>query len=510
MQLVLSFSVLLGSILVALSAPSGVEALPTRRYNGMVTLPLTPLRQRSDVHPKVLLQQHINRSNRRLARMTRRTAPSEESMRDALVKRVALLEQEGVLVPRYNRQGVPGAAKVKTAAAGLIQTSNLKAGKGGKNAAVAGGVAAGAAAGAAGAGAAATASAGGQVSTSNVTPANKPSDSDTLGLNIEGDDVGYLATVQMGTPPRDFLILMDSGSADLWVGSENCQSEAGGGCGNHVFLGAKSSSSFVDTEKPFQVSYGTGNVAGNITTDNLNIAGLALNKHTFGVATTESVDFSSNNVPFDGLMGLAKSALSQQGVPTPVESLATAGLINQAITSFKIPRLADGKNDGEITFGDVDKSKFDAATLVTLPNVNSDGFWEASLDAVSADGKDLGLKGRTTILDTGTTLMQIPTQDAITLHNAIPGAKSDGQGGFTVPCDTTTSIALTYQGQDFAIDPRDIAFQADPNDPTTCSSGISAASVGGANEWLVGDTFLKNAYFSTNVQKNTIQLAKLV
>ena len=44
------------------------------------------------------------------------------------------------------------------------------------------------------------------------------------------NDVGYLATVQMGTPPRNFLILMDSGSADLWVGAENCQSQTGGGC----------------------------------------------------------------------------------------------------------------------------------------------------------------------------------------------------------------------------------------------------------------------------------------
>lgn len=34
----------------------------------------------------------------------------------------------------------------------------------------------------------------------------------------------------MGTPPQDFLLLMDSGSADLWVGAENCQSQAGGDC----------------------------------------------------------------------------------------------------------------------------------------------------------------------------------------------------------------------------------------------------------------------------------------
>ena len=35
---------------------------------------------------------------------------------------------------------------------------------------------------------------------------------------------------------------------------------------------------------------------------------------------------------------------------TPVESLAQNGLIEDAITSYKLSRLSDGKNDGEITF----------------------------------------------------------------------------------------------------------------------------------------------------------------
>jgi Eukaryotic aspartyl protease len=63
-----------------------------------------------------------------------------------------------------------------------------------------------------------------------VTAANTPTTANSLGLDIQANDVGYVATVQMGTPPRDFKLLMDSGSADLWVGAEGCQSVTGSDC----------------------------------------------------------------------------------------------------------------------------------------------------------------------------------------------------------------------------------------------------------------------------------------
>ena len=111
--------------------------------------------------------------------------------------------------------------------------------------------------------------------------------------------------------------------------------------------------------------------------------------------------------------------LSEQKTLTPIESLAQAGLVTDAIVSYKISRLADNKNDGEITFGyacfyydhgikthffsfsGLDATKFDPKTLTTVPNVNKQGFWEANTDAVTVNGKDTGLKGRTAILDTG-------------------------------------------------------------------------------------------------------------
>jgi len=484
MQLKLSFSLLLSSLLLGYQH---VDAVPVKRNPGMVTLPLKRLEhRRGDIHPQVFLQQHINRGHKRLARMTGRDEPSVIQLRANLERRLESL-QDSQLEKRYNRHGVKK-AQPRPATLDAATDPNATAGSvGAGNNAV-------------------------SAPAQGVTKANKPTDANSLGLDIVANDVGYLATIQMGTPPQDYSILMDSGSADLWVGAENCQSLGGGGCGNHVFLGPKSSSSFVDTNAPFNVSYGTGSVGGDIIKDNIVVAGLSLPAHTFGVATVESVDFSSDAVPFDGLMGLAQSTLSQQQTSTPVESLATNGLITEAITSYKISRLADGKNDGEITFGGLDASKFDPKTLTTLANVSPTGFWEANMDAVTVDGTDTGLQGRNAILDTGTTLIIAPAADALAVHNAIPGAKSDGQGGFTVPCTTSASVALTFGGASFAIDPRDIAIAPlDPNNPTgDCVSGISSGAIGGATTWLVGDVFLKNAYFSTDVGKNQLQLAQLV
>ena len=279
-----------------------------------------------------------------------------------------------------------------------------------------------------------------------------------------------------------------------------------------MFLGAQSSSTFEDTQKPFNITYGTGSVDGRVIKDNIIVAGLPLPNHTFGVAEQETVEFSSDQTLFDGIMGLAQSGLSEQQTLTPVESLAKAGLIQEAITSFKISRRDDQKNDGEVTFGGLDASKFDQQTLVTMKNVNGRGFWEAAVDAVSVNNVDLGLNDRTAIMDTGTTLILVPQQDAEAIHNSIPGSVANGDGTFTVPCTTNASVALTFGGGSFPIDSRDTVFApVDPNNVTgNCISGIMAGQFGGQTQWLVGDVFLKNAYFSTNVEKNTIQLAKLI
>ncbi|KAL0954620.1 hypothetical protein HGRIS_003578 [Hohenbuehelia grisea] len=476
----------LSGLTVALPYPPGV---------GIVSLPLKPVARARSLPAHIAHQQHVNHAKRRLATLTGREGPSDDELRANLYKRMALLD-EPQLTKRFNRHGATRPKPVSGATANSFASSKDDEDD--------------------------ESSSSSSTGFGNITPielealsrggvaaAEEPQDRNSLGLDIIANDVGYFSTIQIGTPPRDFRILMDSGSADLWVGSEECVSTNGGTCGNHVFLGRESSSTHLESGRPFSITYGTGAVSGTVVKDNIRFAGFELTNHTFGVARNETEEFSDNSTVFDGLMGLAQSRLSNQRTLTPVEALAQTGQIREAIISYKISRLADEKNDGTITFGGLDASKFSANTLVTVPNLSRIGFWEAAMDKITLDGQELDFAGRTAILDTGTTLIIAPPADARSLHQAIPGARQFDQDSFTVPCNTTAKIGLTFGGREFTIDPRDLVFAPLNSASGDCLSGISAGTIGGDNQWLVGDTFLKSAYFSTNVNKNEMSLAAL-
>ncbi|KAJ7039605.1 acid protease [Mycena alexandri] len=329
-------------------------------------------------------------------------------------------------------------------------------------------------------------------------------------LDIEGEDIGYLATILLGTPFEAFRVLIDSGSADLWVGGDDCKGDGGGGrCGKHRFLGNKSTT-FRDTGREWYLNYGTGAVSGDLVTDRVGFAGLTLKNHTFGVARSESSQFTANDIPLDGVLGCAKPSLSIQQTPTLLNSLYSAGLIAQRVLSYRISRKSDGKNDGEMTVGAMDPSTYDPLSLVQVKNVNTGGFWEAKLGAIEVNGQNVGLVGRSCIFDTGTTLFMAQKPDVKAIHGFIPSARFDNSlKAWTMPCNTTASVSLVFDGRPFAIDPRDLTYLP-TNTTGICMSAIAEGGVSaGPTHWLVGDTFLKNIILSTNEDTNVISIAGL-
>merc|ERR1719461_1216407 len=90
----------------------------------------------------------------------------------------------------------------------------------------------------------------------------------------------YYGTIQIGTPKKDFIVLFDTGSSNLWVPASNCTNCASG----HAQYNPSASSSFKANGTEFEIQYGTGSMKGFVVHDKIDLGGLVTDVD-FAVAT---------------------------------------------------------------------------------------------------------------------------------------------------------------------------------------------------------------------------------
>ncbi|CAG8647984.1 11210_t:CDS:2 [Ambispora leptoticha] len=315
-------------------------------------------------------------------------------------------------------------------------------------------------------------------------------------LKDQGMDIGYHGPVQIGG--QTFDVIFDTGSADLWIPAQACNDAA---CKAHKSFDPKKSKGFTTDNKPFQIRYGTGEVSGVIAKDDISIAGAVAKGQTFGLSTKMSQDFQDTE--FDGILGMGLDQLSSQKAKTPFSDLVTQNAVKDSVFGFFLGRQKDGSNS-QLTLGGIDSSKF-TGQLKYNKLVSNVGYWEIALDDASVNGKPLGFNKKTAIIDTGTTLLIAPPADADAIHKEIKGAVSQ-QGEYFVPCNTDAVVALTFGGVTYKISPKDLAREPTKQN-NMCLSGIAGGNIGGADQWLVGDTFLKNVYSAYDIKKLAVGFA---
>jgi hypothetical protein len=122
-------------------------------------------------------------------------------------------------------------------------------------------------------------------------------------------------------------------------------------------------------------------------------------------------------------------------------------------------------------------------------------FWFASLGGVTVDGANVAIGAKLALMDTGTTLLVVPANDAQAIHDKIPGAKSSN-GHYTVPCNTNASVALQFGGKSFPINSKDLTFASNGRTTGDCTSGIGAFGAGAdPNQWLVCKLSLASCFY---------------
>ncbi|KAJ7666081.1 acid protease [Mycena polygramma] len=320
-------------------------------------------------------------------------------------------------------------------------------------------------------------------------------------LTDENNDVEWAGTISIGTPAQNFLIDFDTGSSDLWVPSSACNSSS---CSSHSQYTASSSSTGAMKDGKFAILYGDGSsVNGPVYTDVVTVAGVKATEQYFSPVTTLSSSFSSD--PVDGILGLAFPAISNLNQSPFFATANKEGSVAANTFGFFL-----ANNDSELYLGGTNKNRYTGDIEYHTVN-QSTGYWQAT-GASAKVGSTSAVSGFETIIDSGTTLIYLPSAAAKEFYSHVPGsALFDADNGYySFPCDSPPEVAFNWGGADWSITADNINLGTTKNGSTDCISALVGQDMGlGDDVWLVGDAFMKGVYTAFDLDQNAVGFAAL-
>ncbi|BES94233.1 Eukaryotic aspartyl protease [Nesidiocoris tenuis] len=151
-------------------------------------------------------------------------------------------------------------------------------------------------------------------------------------------DAQYYGPISIGTPPQSFMVLFDTGSADLWVPSVHNQQNI---CSLRKCYNQGQSSTFRVNGRSISLAYGTGSLEGILSGDTVTVGGLTIKNQTFAEALHEDDFLLSTNIPFDGIFGLGFPQLSEYATP-PFFQAMQENAFEQNVFSVFLARQGSG------------------------------------------------------------------------------------------------------------------------------------------------------------------------
>ncbi|KAI0304122.1 endopeptidase [Russula brevipes] len=298
----------------------------------------------------------------------------------------------------------------------------------------------------------------------------------------------YYTEISLGTPPQNFKVILDTGSSNLWVPSTKCTSIA---CFLHSKFDSSASSTYKKNGSHFEIQYGSGSMEGFVSGDNLRIGDLTIKDQLFAEALKEpGLTFAFGK--FDGILGLAYDTISVNHVPPPFYEMINQGLIDKPVFSF---RLGSSEDDGgEVVFGGIDKSAYTGR--ISYVPVRRKAYWEVELEKVGFGYEELELEGTGAAIDTGTSLIALPSDIAEMLNSQI-GAKKSWNGQYVVDCSTVPKLpdlSFYFGGQAYPLKASDYVLEVQG----TCISSFIPMDIQTPTGplWIIGKSS------SLNMHKN--------
>nr|POE63743.1 putative aspartic-type endopeptidase opsb [Quercus suber] len=361
----------------------------------------------------------------------------------------------------------------------------------------------------------------------------------------------YYANVTVGSPPQNQIVILDTGSSDLYFDSSNaqtCETTGQYSCRGGTFDRSNSKTYHEVVPAPaFNTTFGDGSTAeGPYAVDMVGIGDVLIDGVQFGVAETV---ISTTGYSL-GLMGIGYSANEavsdvQYFYPNMPEVLASAGVIASRLYSIYLNDV--GEVSGSILFGGIDTSRYtgDLVTLNLLPtffdgvdggntgvvnqfittvtavsvNVNNQDntIFDDGVDGVEA--YDQQTDTLPVLLDTGSAAWSVPSEFYAALQKYFDFVDEDGACACSHQNDDIT-LKLQFGGAvDITIPAREFIvplYDASTSEPVpynnagedTCVFMISPGEPTGEIFLTLGDAILRSMYVVFDLDNAQVSIAQ--
>ncbi|KAF8371973.1 hypothetical protein PRIPAC_78402 [Pristionchus pacificus] len=305
------------------------------------------------------------------------------------------------------------------------------------------------------------------------------------------DDAEYVGNITVGTPGQMFEVVLDTGSANLWVPDATCSGGLTNPCANKRKFESTKSTTYAKNCKPFTIEYGTGSAKGFLGQDTVRFGtddtALTVPKCTFGQATSIAAFFKRDVI--DGILGLAFQSLAVDNVKPPFVEAIDQNLVDQPLFTVWLEHEGFKENvaGGVYTWGAVDTTN--CGPLIAYEPLSSATYFLFNLKSVSI-GSYTNTKGWQVVSDTGSSLLSAPLDVVENVAKTI-GAKYDQSSGlFIVDCNAKIeNLQLTIGSATYSLNYENMII---PITATQCGLAMDPYIGGGFGpQWILGDPFIR-------------------
>ncbi|SCV67810.1 BQ2448_5421 [Microbotryum intermedium] len=311
--------------------------------------------------------------------------------------------------------------------------------------------------------------------------------------------------VLIGNPAQKLSLTADTASAMLW-GRGECTDKSQQPCTpGRARLSPDGSRTLMISDSTWTTSYASGDTSGTIVKDVVKVGNILYEEQIFAVAS--NISEAINIVPTDGVLGLSFSTIAMYQTPTFFENIIKAQAIEQPIISFTL------KNDaqhllGELTIGGMDLRVIE--TPMVYNPVTLLAYWQIKSKGFGVNGKLVAGTAMECAVDTGSSMVYVPSATADAFFATIPDAAKTENLGWTIACDsqsTIKTIGISFSNTLYSVPLEALLIGTDPYNPSRCKLAISSGSnvdINGKPVAIIGTVFLQYVYTVLSYSQNGV------